>query len=69
MSYKDTKGLLENTKLYNTKLEEDIKCYIAIVDQLIAAPATPTPLVPTPSIPAPLDPSLKSPILFLLIPV
>jgi hypothetical protein len=62
-SYKDTKGLLENTKLYNTKLEEDIKYYTAIVDQLIAAPATPTPSVPAPSIPAPPDPSLKSPVL------
>ena len=31
-SYKNTKGLLENTKLHNTKLEEDIKRYIAIID-------------------------------------
>jgi hypothetical protein len=62
-SYKDTKSLLENTKLYNAKLEEDIKYYTAIVDRLIAAPATPTLSVPTPSIPTPPDPSPKSPIL------
>jgi hypothetical protein len=62
-SYKDTKGLLENIKLYNAKLEEDIKYYTAIVDRLIAAPATPAPSVPTPSIPTPPDPSLKSPVL------
>jgi hypothetical protein len=63
MSYKDTKGLLENIKLYNAKLEEDIKRYTAIVDRLITAPATPAPSVPAPSIPAPPDPSLKSPVL------
>jgi hypothetical protein len=62
-SYKNTKGLLENTKLYNAKLEEDVKRYIAIVDRLIAAPATPAPLVPALSIPAPPDPSLKLPVL------
>jgi hypothetical protein len=62
-SYKDTKGLLENIKLYNTKLEEDIKRYIAIVDQLIVAPATPTLSVPALSIPALPDPSPKSPVL------
>jgi hypothetical protein len=62
-SYKDTKGLLENIKLYNAKLEEDIKRYIAIVNRLIAAPATPAPSVPAPSIPASPDLSLKSPVL------
>ena len=58
INYKDTKGLLENTKLQNTKLKEDIKYYIAIVDRLIAVPATSTLSAPTL-----LDPSLKSPIL------
>jgi hypothetical protein len=62
-SYKDTKSLLENIKLYNTKLEEDIKRYIVIIDRLIAALATPALSVPAPSIPTPLDPSLKSPVL------
>jgi hypothetical protein len=57
-NYKDTKGLLENTKLQNTKLDEDIKYYTAIVDRLMVIPATPAPSVPTPS-----DPSPKSPVL------
>jgi hypothetical protein len=62
-SYKDTKGLLENTKLYNAKLKEDIKRYTVIVDRLIVALATPTPSVPAPFIPTPPDPSPKSPVL------
>jgi hypothetical protein len=36
-SYKNTKGLFENTKLYNTKLENNIKYYIAIINQFIVA--------------------------------
>jgi hypothetical protein len=52
-AYSYNKAILENTKLYNAKLEDDIKCYTAIVDRLITAPATPAipavPAVPNPS--------------------
>jgi hypothetical protein len=30
--YSYNKAILENTKLYNTKLEDNIKCYIAIIN-------------------------------------
>jgi hypothetical protein len=52
-AYSHNKAILENTKLYNTKLEDNIKRYTAIVDRLITAPATPAipavPAVPNPS--------------------
>jgi hypothetical protein len=54
-SYKNTyshnKAILENTKLYNTKLEDNIKYYIAIVNRFIISLAI--------SIPATLNLSLK----------
>jgi hypothetical protein len=60
VSYKNTysynKAILENTKLYNTKLENNIKYYIAIVDRLIIAPATPA----IPVVPAIPNPFLKN---------
>ena len=33
--YRDTKGIFENIKLYNTKLEADIKRYIILLNRLI----------------------------------
>jgi hypothetical protein len=52
-AYSYNKAILENTKLYNTKLEDDIKYYMAIVDRLITAPAAPAipavPAIPNPS--------------------
>jgi hypothetical protein len=38
--YRDTKGIFENTKLYNTKLEADIKRYTILLNRLILALAT-----------------------------
>ena len=40
--YRDTKGVFENIKLYNTKLEVDIKYYTSFLNRLILVPATPT---------------------------
>jgi hypothetical protein len=39
--YKDTKGVFENTKLQNTKLEVDIKRYTMLLNRLILALAAP----------------------------
>jgi hypothetical protein len=55
-AYSHNKAILENTKLYNTKLEDDIKYYTAIVDRLITAPAAPA----IPAVPAVPNPSLKN---------
>ena len=49
-SYKDTKGLFKNTKLYNTKFKNNIKYYMAIVDWLIVALAISALSAPTISI-------------------
>ena len=38
--YRDTKGIFENIKLYNTKLEADIKRYIILLNRLILVLAT-----------------------------
>ena len=39
--YRDIKGIFENIKLYNTKLEADIKRYIILLNWLILVLATP----------------------------
>jgi hypothetical protein len=39
--YRDTKGVFENTKLYNTRLEADVKRYTMLLNRLILALATP----------------------------
>jgi hypothetical protein len=50
ISYKNIKGLFKNTKLYNIKLKDNIKYYIAIVDRLIVALAAFTlPALATPN--------------------
>ena len=69
-AYSYNKAILENTKLYNTKLEDNIKYYMAIVDRLIIAPATLAisivPAVPNPSLknsePSPAHFCLGSPV-------
>ena len=38
--YRDIKGIFENTKLYNTKLEADIKRYTMLLNRLMLALAT-----------------------------
>jgi hypothetical protein len=49
-AYSYNKAILENTKLYNTKLEDNIKCYIAIVDRFIISLAASIPATPNPSL-------------------
>jgi hypothetical protein len=39
--YRDTKGVFENTKLYNARLEADIKRYTILLNRLILVLATP----------------------------
>jgi hypothetical protein len=51
-AYSHNKAILENTKLHNTKLEDKVKRYMAIVDRLIVAltaSAPPAPAAPNPS--------------------
>jgi hypothetical protein len=39
--YRDAKGIFENIKLYNTKLEADIKRYTILLNRLILVLVTP----------------------------
>ena len=39
--YRDTKGIFKNIKLYNTKLDIDIKRYIILLNRFILVLATP----------------------------
>ena len=39
--YRDTKGIFENIKLQNTKLEADVKRYTILLDRFILVLATP----------------------------
>jgi hypothetical protein len=39
--YRDTKGIFENTKLQNAKLEADVKRYTILLNRLMLALATP----------------------------
>jgi hypothetical protein len=51
-AYSYNKAILENTKLHNTKLEDKVKRYMAIVDRLmvaLTASALPAPATPNPS--------------------
>jgi hypothetical protein len=51
-AYSHNKAILENTKLHNAKLEDEVKRYTAIVDRLMVAPtasAPPAPAAPNPS--------------------
>jgi hypothetical protein len=42
-AYSHNKAILENTKLYNTKLEDNIKRYMAIVNWFMISLAAPIP--------------------------
>jgi len=39
--YRDAKGVFENTKLYNARLEADIKRYTMLLNRLMLVLATP----------------------------
>jgi hypothetical protein len=39
--YRDTKGVFENTKLYNARLKANVKHYMMLLDRLILVLATP----------------------------
>jgi hypothetical protein len=39
--YRDAKGIFENIKLYNAKLEVDVKRYTMLLNRLILVLATP----------------------------
>jgi hypothetical protein len=49
-AYSYNKAILENTKLYNTKLEDNIKYYISIVNWFIISLVTSIPAAPNPSL-------------------